>query len=95
MLFVSCQGRDKSLSILQAMKAYGKMESELHPLNSALDGWVVIFLNLWGKHPPYPLNKRLGGPQILHGRFGEQKNFLLQPAVRIAYHVFCSNILTF
>jgi hypothetical protein len=27
----------------------------------------------WGNHPWYPLNKRLGGPQSLFGRYGEGK----------------------
>jgi len=27
-----------------------------------------------GKEPQYPLNERLGGPQSLSGRFGEEKN---------------------
>jgi hypothetical protein len=27
-----------------------------------------------GKEPPYPLRRRLGGPQIRSGRCGEKKN---------------------
>jgi hypothetical protein len=41
-------------------------------------GWLVSFtpqpLYPQGKSPWYPVDKRLGGPQIRSGRGGEEKN---------------------
>jgi hypothetical protein len=37
-----------------------------------------------GKEPPYPLDKRLGGPQSRSGRYGEERNLTpaFQPVAR-------------
>jgi len=37
-------------------------------------------LYLWGKEPPYPLDRRLGRPQSWSGCNGEEKKSLLLPA---------------
>jgi hypothetical protein len=64
-----------------AMKAYWEewRYSSTHSLTSALDGseWSASrpgHFNFWGKSPWYPLDRRLGGPQILSGRGVEKKN---------------------
>jgi hypothetical protein len=45
--------------------------------------WVVSFkprtFYSQGKNPRYPLDRRLGGPQIWSGRDGEEKNSQLPP----------------
>jgi hypothetical protein len=35
-----------------------------------------------GKQPQYSLYRRLGGPQILSGRYGEEKNLFPIPAIK-------------
>jgi hypothetical protein len=35
-----------------------------------------------GKQPPYPLYKRLGGPQSLFRHYGEEKNLLPLPGMK-------------
>jgi hypothetical protein len=51
-------------------------------LTSALDGgeWSTSFLGHFtpGEEPPYPMNRRLDGPQIWCGRFGGEKNILFR-----------------
>jgi hypothetical protein len=48
-------------------------------------GLVVSFtprpFYLQGKSPRYPLDKRLGGPQIRSGRGGEEKNSQPPPGI--------------
>jgi hypothetical protein len=34
------------------------------------------------RFPRYPLNRRLGGPQSLSGRFGEENNLLPVPGIQ-------------
>jgi hypothetical protein len=36
-----------------------------------------------GKEPLYPLDRRLGGPQSLCGRYGEKKNFFPLPGIEL------------
>jgi hypothetical protein len=47
--------------------------------------WVISFmpplLHPQGKSPPYPLYRRLGGPQNRSGRGGEVKNSKLLPGI--------------
>jgi hypothetical protein len=39
-----------------------------------------------GKDPWYPLDRRVGGPQSLSGRGGEEKNFQPLPGLEPPYH---------
>jgi hypothetical protein len=62
------------------METYGGVEVQLHAfLTSAIDGGGqrhALAALPPGKRPRYPLEKRLGGPQSLPGRYGEQKNLV-------------------
>jgi hypothetical protein len=73
---------------------------ELHSFSaSALDGgeWLTSHLGRFtlGKEHPYPLNKRLGGPQGRSGRFGEiilpQSHFdeISRNVISFFSHCFC------
>ena len=41
-----------------------------------------------GKEPLYPLNKRLGGPQRLSGRFLKRKNPLAPTGILFSFDLF-------
>jgi hypothetical protein len=64
-----------------AMKTYwgsGSIAPCIIDLGARCTWWVVSFtpwpLYPQGKSPMYPLDRRLGGPQSLSGRGGEEKN---------------------
>jgi hypothetical protein len=50
----------------------------------------VLATLAWGKEPPVPLNKRMGGPQIQSGYFKLKKSFLLGP--EISQFLKCSSV---
>ena len=71
------KGKGKVVS-MHAMKAYWRVEVELHLfLTSTPDGgeWSTLRLGRFasGKSTRYPLNRRLVGPQNKFGRFGVVK----------------------
>jgi hypothetical protein len=65
-----------------AMKTYGEWIYSSLDLSTSWR-WVVSFKNLplysRGKSPQYPLDRRLGGPQTLSGRYGHIN--ILDPTV--------------
>jgi hypothetical protein len=70
------------------MKAYGSGCIEPHILDLGTSWrWVVSFtprpLYLRGNRPPYPLDRRFGGPQSRSGRFLEKRKFLNQPRLEL------------
>jgi hypothetical protein len=63
------------------MKKYGEWMYSSSILNLSTRWWAISFtprpLYTEGKSLRYPLDRRLGGPQNLSGRCGEEKNPLL------------------
>jgi hypothetical protein len=81
-VFLSCPC---ALTEHHIMKAYWGVDVWLHAFFDLGTRWrrVVSFMSRplypQGKSPCYPLDRRLGGPQSMSGRGGEEKNF--QPVI--------------
>jgi hypothetical protein len=76
---------------VHAMKTYGGVEG-VDPLIFKPRNWMEVSGHLHAptalhlaKAPPYPLNRRLDGPQRWSGRFGNEKNVLPPPAIELRF----------